>query len=455
MDYFDNSPFVSEVEAPDWQYQARPHSGSAKRHKDIKFELELDYGMEVLDSGKPRGAPFIGPGAMIKNDIPLTTHTKGVDKFEVVMDGPRIEIESRRIGLESHAELSTLIANIRQFIREMEAGAKVPARTVSTTNQRTNWRGDRISFKGGRARWFRLPSFRLANTAAFPIKGFGRTANWFRLSRAVSIAPQITIDIPLGSVMKLVQEIRRSQKRGPPTRLTGYRKSRPGNRSDALFDAYDAVIGDFKKKAKAGNAKSTDLTKKLAGFMILLVSYLRTSEIRYKSRDSESFPKAYTPLNVHTHFNVIFSKILSKEEQATFRRLYYDPRSGQNLYDLALDRPGSKDGTANLFPSQTHPSQRIWFGSVLTWKTLLDHAILGIPIQLIAWAESKRPGTLSLPTPLATASKGPASAGPSGARVKGVRLEMRRLGYRWWKPREWEKMARFVFDLTRKLNNIP
>ena len=391
---------------------------------------------------------------MIKNDLAVTTHTMASDKFQVVMDGPRIEIESRRIGLESHAELATLISNIKRFMQELESGANVPARRVSTTDTRINWRGNTIPFRGGRAKWFRLPTFKFPNTAAFPIKEFRRQANWFRADQRVRIAPQVTMDIPLGSVMGLVQAIRKSQRRGPPTRLTGFRRSRPGNRSDALFDAYDSVIKDFRQQAKAGRAKSTDLTKRLAGFMILMVSYLRTSEIKYTARDNEVFPKAYTPLTVHTHFNIIFDKILSKSEQTTFRRLYYDPHAGQNFYDLALDRAGSKDGSAKLFPAQTHNKQRIWFGRVLTWKELLDHAVLGVPFSLVDWAESKPPGSLSLPTPLASASKGPASAGPDGRRVKGVRLEMRRLGYRWWTPGEWEKMAKFVFALARKLNNI-
>ena len=199
--------------------------------------------------------------------------------------------------------------------------------------------------------------------------------------------------------------------------------------------------------------------------MILLVQYLRTSEMRYHkpdqpsnvtftkpdsgSNDHEQFPKAYIPLVVHTHFHVMFHNILSSSERTLFLSLYGDTSVRQNLFHLALDRPGSKSGSAELFPARTRGIQTRDFGSVLTWDQLVDSAIdLTKPIKDAA-------GNISLPTPLAKASKGVAKTGPAALRVDGVRLEMRRMGYRWWMPNEWRSMSRSLYKMARKLNLIP
>jgi hypothetical protein len=265
--------------------------------------------------------------------------------------------------------------------------------------------------------------------------------------------------------MAFVTELRRSQQRERSKRWTGKSGSRAGLRSDALYHALDAVLKSFRAHSAAGRATNRQLTRKLAGFIILLVQYLRTSEIRYhkpdrpgdptftkpdpSSRDHEQFPKAYVPLVAHTHFHVMFHNILSSSERTLFLSLYGDPSARQNLFDLALDTSGSKSGSAELFPARTRGIQMRDVGSVLTWDQLVDSAIdLTKPIRDTA-------GNVSLPTPLATASKGVAKTGPAGARIKGVRLEMRRMGYRWWRPNEWRSMSRDLYKMARKLNGIP
>jgi hypothetical protein len=120
----------------------------------------------------------------------------------------------------------------------------------------------------------------------------------------------------------------------------------------------------------------------------------------------------------------------------------------QNLFDLALDQPGSKSGSAELFPARTRGIQTRDFGAVLTWNQFVDSAIdTAKPIRDVA-------GNVSLATPLAKASAGVARTGPAGGRLDGVRLEMRRMGYRWWSPGEWRSMSRGLYGMARKLNGI-
>ncbi len=422
------------------------------RSKDFKLELELNYGMERAVGGAPQGVPF---GGGLPEDTKVTTHTKASDGFEVVMDGPRMEIETRRIGLEQPAELDRIMRNILGFVRDLRRACQnhSPRTIPASANPRA-----------GKVRDFHLPVFASPDFRAFPIKDSRKQKTWFRQSCRVGVSPQCTIDVPLESVMAFVIEIKRSQGRGRSRRWTGRSSSRAGLRSDALYDAQKAVLKSFRAQSAAGRATNRQLTRKLAGFMILLVQYLRTSEIRYHkpdrpgdsgftkpdagSRDHEQFAKAYVPLVVHTHFHVMFHDILNSSERTVFMNLYGNPAVRQNLFDLALDRPGSKSGSAELFPARTRGIQMREFGSVLTWDQLVDSAIdVSKPIKDTA-------GNISLPTPLSTASKGVAKTGPAGARVGGVRLEMRRMGYRWWRPNEWRRMGRRLYNIARKLNGI-
>ena len=428
--------------------------GSGGRPRDFKLEFELNYGMERAVGGAPRGFPFIPLGSRLPDGTKVTTHTKSSDGFEVVMDGPRMEIETRRFGLEQPAELDRIMTNILGFVRDLRRACQNKSpRTVPA------------SARAGKVRDFHLPIFANPDFLAFPIKDSRKQMTWFRQSCRVGTSPQCTIDVPLESVIAFVTELRRSQQRERSKRWTGRSGSRAGLRSDALYHALDAVLKSFRAHSAAGRATNRQLTRKLAGFIILLVQYLRTSEIRYHkpdrpgdatftkpdpgSRDHEQFPKAYVPLVAHTHFHVMFHKILSSSERTLFLSLYGDSSVRQNLFNLALDAPGSKSGSAELFPARTRGIQARDFGSVLTWNQLVDSAIdLTKLIRDTA-------GNVSLPTPLATASKGVAKTGPAGARVKGVRLEMRRMGYRWWRPSEWKTMSRELYKIARKLNGIP
>lgn len=69
--------------------------------------------------------------------------------------------------------------------------------------------------------------------------------------------------------------------------------------------------------------------------MILLVHYLRTSEVQYGSRDYEGFPKAYVPLLSKTHFRDHFHQVLNDAERAAFLELYGNSGVRDSLYALA------------------------------------------------------------------------------------------------------------------------
>lgn len=430
--------------ADDMQRQVAP-AGTGRR-RDIKFEFELSYGLEKLVGGEPVGVPFLTD--RIDDDVVVTTHRKGRDGFAVVMDGPRMEIETRRFGLEDRAELDRIRRAVVAFAEDLEARCRAtPPRRIATTDRREG------SLRGGRVRDFKHPMLADPDFVAFPIKNSRKQKTWFRQSCRIGASPQVNIDMPLASVMDLVTEIRQSQRGRRKIRLTGTSKSRSGLRSDALYFAHDRVLKSFRQLARSGRVPSSALTKQLAGFMILLVQYLRTSEIRPGPSDWEVFPKAYVPAVTHTHFEAMFSGILTPEERDIFLRFYGRPAVRQTLFDLALNRPGSKDGTATLFPNRTHGKQIAFFGVVLTWDDLVNSAIdPGSPIRLKPDRHGHR--AISLPTPFATANRGTATTGPRSARIEGVRLELRRLGYRWWRPSEWEKLMDFCYEMAEDLNGV-
>jgi hypothetical protein len=467
-------------------------AGAARpgKKEDIDFEFDLNYGMEKTAPPKASKANGIADSKLIdscridfstgitqpKN---LTIHQERdgagniKDGFEVRQDGNRMEISTMRFGLEQEGrdDLTKTMNNIMAFVTELETRCK-RARPITITPPPPD---ERITKKPlGKPRCFTAGFTSVPSRPIFPLG----SKTYFRDTCEVLAAPQATIDLPLAAVDALVTEIKKSMGKRPGAALTGWdpQKHRAGVRSDALFHAQAQVKASreahLRRKTRLRDGTpvtAVNFTTNLQGFMILLVQYLRTSEIKYGSNDYEGFAKAYVPLLAKTHFRDMFHRILSPSEQQVFMALYGDPRD--NLYALAGRPRGG--GTRNLFPGpdklqrtlrnvddrervQWHQDQ--FFSRRLTWHDLVQMTINDTPLNVDVDSDLAKClgvfSTESLFTPLAKASNGPAAAGPKGARVPGVRVELRRIGFTWVPASRWKALTDRIFELARRLNGV-
>jgi len=116
-----------------------------------------------------------------------------------------------------------------------------------------------------------------------------------------------------------------------------------------------------KLKVKALKDQPVDdktFSDSLSGFLILLSSYLITSELPYRFDpaagrlfDYEPFAKAYLPLNVKTPFPQIFGQVLDSRDQDIFRELFADGSARARLFSLARSGATAADGSRKLFPT--------------------------------------------------------------------------------------------------------
>ena len=434
----------------------------ANLQRKVDFEFDLNYGTE-------KSAPATSSranDAQIWSKTPVTKHkrkdTTGVmkDGFKVVQDGNRIEITTMRfgIGTNGRAHLTKTMDNIMAFVSDLESGCKAAVRSTVARP------GDSVTKKPlGKPRFltagFAVPPGRVY----FPLG----SKTYFRNSCHVSASPRATLDVPLGGVDPLVTEIKKSKGKPSGVALTGSGSRRAGVKSKALFDAQKEVNRSRKSHIDGGTTladgtqvTSANFTDNLQGFMILMVSYLRTSEITYDSRDYEAFAKAYPPIVTHTRFRDMFHRILTSEERKVFIELYGNPSVRDDLYALAGRSGGG--GSIDLFPPRATIQSRE-FTTRPTWDDLVKNTITDTPLLNIHGRES-------LFTPLAGATGGPTRAGkkkplilfhPFGISIKqkrskiGARLELRRIGFAWVRSNKWRGLTTRVFKLARRLNAGP
>jgi len=433
----------------------------ANLQRKVDFEFDLNYGTE-------KSAPATSSkanDAQIWSKSPVTKHKRkdatGVmkDGFKVVQDGNRIEITTMRFGIATNgrAHLTKTMVNIMAFVSDLESGCAAAVRSTVAKP------ADSVTKKPlGKPRFltagFAVPPGRVY----FPL---GSTT-YFRNSCHVSASPQATLDVPLGGVDPLVTEIKKSKGKPSGVALTGSGLRRAGVKSEALFDAQKAVNRSRKSHIDGGTTladgtqvTSANFTDNLQGFMILMVSYLRTSEITYGSRDFEAFAKAYPPIVTHTRFRDMFHRILTSEERKVFTKLYGNPGVRDDLYALAGRSGGG--GSRDLFPPRATIQSRE-FTTRPTWDDLVKNTITDTPLLNIHGKES-------LFTPLAGATGGPTRAGKKkktsipklgigGKRKRskiGARLELRRIGFAWVRSNKWRGLTTRVFELARRLNVGP
>jgi hypothetical protein len=304
-------------------------------------------------------------------------------------------------------------------------------------------------------------------------------------------SPQATITIPLSKVAALVKAIQSTEGKGPGVALTGDNDKnsdgtakhwRMGLRSLALYRARDAVDKALKQlDAKRPRLILTDkrevnkttLSQDLRGFLILLATYLWTSELTYQFDpaqarfDYEPFAKAYLPVNVKASFSEIFRKLLTPADQLVFKEVFAVgsvPSKGlgllapqlstllrqitqgaarERLFRLARPAATAADGTRKLFPpgpkelglDSVYERQKAEFGSVPTWDDLVEHSLNSTHR---GWGDR-------LMVPLSK----PIEVNKTTPRVA---LELRRIGFNAVFDSRWEGLMRRVFKMVSQLN---
>jgi hypothetical protein len=353
------------------------------------------------------------------NGSVLSTGSKAADGFEVKLDGPRLEVNTRPFETTDagRQELTTTAARIKAFSAELFT-------TCRQVGADQAFGHSQLSVPVGK------------------LKTRSRTPNC-----SVWAAPQATITVRLSKVSRLVDMIRASQGKGAGRALSGGSGFRMGLRSEALYRAQKEVA-----KARKVAGFSADLE----GFLILLASYLWTSELPYRFpapgapvdssvHDYEQFGKAFLPVNVKTPFSQVFRSLLGAADQTAFRSGFADGAARVNLFRLA--RPAGaqvSDGDRKLLPTGrslpgdpdvVHAFQRDVFGVVPTWNDLVDHTL--DPTHR-GWGERL---LVTHSTPIDVSKTWPR-----------VLLELRRAGFTTVDQSLWEGFMLRLHALTRDLD---
>lgn len=404
--------------------------------RTIGFEFDVHYGL-INDIVTSAGLP------MPANNTTLTTHTHATDGFIIKLDGPRFEVSSKPFSVDviGFTELGTTIKNIKIVGQELQNGCK----KAKPTN---------VAGFTGKARIFNYTKIK-SSLGALPITKLPLSSK-FSDYCSVWASPQATMAIPLSKVPLLVDQIRLSIGKESGKALTGGSGTRMGLQSLALYKAkYNVDIlrkGMISKrvKDKLSNGKAIDSTifsENFRGFLILLTSYLWTSELPYqftgsKPRDYEPFAKAYLPINVKAPFPEIFDQVLNVDEQMLFKEYFANGTARLTLFKLAKKKAVMADGNNKLFPKgrlelgkdSVHERQLWEFSSVPTWNDLIDHTLNA---SHNGWGNR-------LLVPISK-SIGISKTFPN------VALELRRVGFEAMYDYKWKSFMEHVFNLVKKL----
>lgn len=406
----------------------------------LGFEFDVHYGFlpEVLaDAGVPS----------LTHKQKVTNHTWAADLFKVTVDGTRLEIATKPFTADDAGkkELDTAVTNVKAFVEKLKKGckkAKPKAIAVKIG-------GKPVS---GKPRPFVLPDTAVTN---LPVIRLPVNRKFHPSNCTVWASPQATVAVRLSKVDELVSAIRSSQGKGPGKALTGdgdSKRRRMGVRSDALFYAsarVNMLFAELATQSKPLTLKdgtvvdASTLSEDLLGFLILLVMYLRTSELTYDHRagqDDEWFAKAYLPLNVKAPFSAIFRELLSKQDQAIFREIFADKTERGRLFGLAKNKGTAtgSEGSNKLFPAgpngAVHAHQESALGGAVTWDDLVEHTL---DSTHRSW------GDVLLP-------QGSTAIGLDKTKPR-VAIEMRRIGFDAVFASQWPALMGDLFALAKKL----
>jgi hypothetical protein len=417
----------------------------------VGFEFDVHYGLietVIVDAGMTMPAD----GAQI------TDHSEASDGFRVKREGAgpalaRIEIATKplRATAAGKADLDQTIANVLKFARELREGCqKAKQKSIVVKNNG----GGNVA---GKPRPFTHPR---STPSGLPLGRLPFNNRFDPSNCTVWAAPQATLTVPLAKIGALISEIQKTEGQRAGVALTGPRTARMGLRSEALYQARAAVertrrqvvtLNPRLRLSDGTEVNDTTFTASLSGFLMLLASYLWTSELRYdfdrpspaNPRDYEPFGKAYLPINVKAPFPEICAKLLTPTERRMLREIFAVAAARERLFRLA--RPGAtlSDGTRKLLPpgpkelgrDSVHERQKDEFGSVPTWNDLVEHTL--DPTHK-GWGER-------LIVPL--------SKKIGIDRTKpGVALELRRIGFNAVFASDWASLMRRIAALSRRLN---
>ncbi|MEP6689605.1 MAG: hypothetical protein ABJD07_00535 [Gemmatimonadaceae bacterium] len=422
----------------------------------LGFEFDLNYGASTVKP--PLDPTEAGWGATVfplegKN---ITTHRIKKEGFRLEGDGNRIEIGTKpfEVTASGRDEMEDVMKKVLALVTDLKDHCRA-AKPDSALG---------FPAATGAPRHFTLPTLEARVASVFPL-AFNRSKSYYASGCALGAAPQATFDLPLARIDQFVAIIESSEKKMVAGRaFSGPPGTRQGVRSVALYDARKAVNASRKAHLKSRTTLSdrtivteTNFSQTLQGLLILMVSYLRTSELTYARNDYEIFAKAYLPLNSKNPFRLLFAD-LSTPERQVFTELYDAPRL--NLWRLAKPGAVASDGDTKLFPDRTHAHQSCWFDPIPTWNDFVEKTVSNTPLLRTEHCPGKDKkgedvGCEVLFAPLSRILPHETGSGR-------VTVEMRRLGHNWVFSDGldqdgvhypgWSEMTGTLFDLALLMN---
>ena len=415
----------------------------------IGFEFDLNIG-STEKHVPPPGADYS------RETKKITKHKKSVDGFRLKGDGNRIEIATVPFEFTDAGkrEMNLVMGRVIDLIADIQKRCKATKPDYSL----------RYSKKIGAPKYFEPPRKKSKVSWIFPLSFYPKKRPYYSKSCRIGASPQATLTLPLAKINEFVTIIKKSERYGwsPGKTLSGPTKSRQGNRSIALYDAQRMVNisrnWHIKHKTALPSGKvvsASNFSPTLQGLMILMVSYLRTSELKYHPKnDYEIFAKAYLPLNVKNPMRLLFAD-LTADEKEVFSELYNNPKKGvkRMLYRLAYKRTRyakDSDKDKQLFPARVKNHQERYFHRAPTWGDFLEKTVKNEPLlrevdDPTGKEKGEHVGCEVLWAPLSKNI-------PYETDSRRVTVEMRRLGFDWVRSNRWLYMTKRLYNIARKLN---
>ncbi|HET7642439.1 MAG TPA: hypothetical protein VFK40_02935 [Nitrososphaeraceae archaeon] len=452
-----------------------------KKFATIGFEFDLNYG------ASPRNPPPNHEDYSL-NYQKISLHTWDSHGFRLEGDGNRIEIATKPFELSpaGENEMNGVINKILEFVEFLKTECKKSKPEMYfKKNKKYDWS------IGYPTHFELLPELRIPEKEyrIFPLQRnpppYYRKINLKDKDKDqwtfdVDGSPQATLIIPLSKIDNLVTLIKESET-GKKT-INGHiirplsgnmanKGYRPGVKSQALYDAQIKVNESRKyhlnNRTKLPSGKVVDennFTATLQGLLILMMSYLRSSEIKYKEKskdsgkywDYEPYAKSYLPINVKNPFRLLY-RDLTKDEKEVFEELYHKPNPfvplTMKIFKLATNKKIDEMGIGfkPLFPKRVHIHQKAFFKSLPTWNNFIDNTVHNIPLKRTSgdsndeYKKCHSSGDEILFAPIT-------SIIPYETGSRRVAIELRRLGYSWLSSDGWKQLLQDLFTIARDLN---
>ncbi len=378
----------------------------------------------------------------------ISNHKDSTDGFTLKVDGNKIEVSTKPFELTEAGkkELERTFSNINQWLNDLKTVFKDPLHKKKIKGRAGCLKGEGIFIetKDTGKKLNLTDEFINTNHFILPLKSaIANKSDYFVETTKIKGVPQATMGIPLASVSKLINIIRKTEGQRVGIGLTASSTHRLGLRSDALYKAQNRVNNArafFLKKGVFNGLKITNsnFSDTLAGFLILLTQYFWTSVLPADPRDKEIFSKAYVPLHSKNRFRELFHCLLNNEERELFIKVFWENDSWKNLFSLTGKIPGRKGGYSNiadtpnlrLFPSKVRITKPTWREFT---ASIVDNS----------FSIEKTTGNSTLVT-------GPTKA--IDLTSQGVILELRRMGFGVLPSDSWLAMANKLFSIAQGLN---